>query len=272
MTPTRFPDLNRLLHDLTTSVQTALGDNFVGAYLHGSFAVGDADEDSDVDFLVAIVKPLSQEEVTALNAIHASLYGRKGYWSKHLEGSYVPVAAVRRCELNQPLWHYLDNGSRQLELSNHDNTNVVRWSLRHHGMVLAGPPVSDLVDEVLSETLKDEIRAVIRNWGDELLADAGGINNGWLQPYVVLSFCRMLHSLATGRVESKLAGVRWALTVVDRRWHDLIERAQAKRKGQFSRAAELADPEDCRTTIDFIRYSQSLASRMPLIWGARGGR
>ena len=55
MTPTRFSDLNQLLTDLTTSVRLRLGDNFVGVYLQGSFAVGDADEDSDVDFMVAIV-------------------------------------------------------------------------------------------------------------------------------------------------------------------------------------------------------------------------
>jgi predicted nucleotidyltransferase len=262
MTPTCFADLNQLLTDLTTSVQLRLGDNFVGVYLQGSFAVGDADEDSDVDFMVAIVEPLSQEEVTSLTAIHASLYEREGYWPKHLEGSYVPAAALRRYELNQPPWHYLDNGSLQFELSNHDNTNVVRWSLRNHGIVLAGTPVSELIDEVTSDMLKDEIAAVIRDWGNEiLLADHDGINNGWLQPYLVLSFCRMLHSLTTGTIESKAAGARWALTALDARWHALIERAQAKRKGQFSRGRDLADSKDCRSTIEFVRYSQELALR-----------
>jgi predicted nucleotidyltransferase len=256
MTPTCFPDLDQLLTDLTTSVRMRLGDNFVGVYLQGSFAVADADEDSDVDFMVAVVEPLSQEEVTSLTAIDASLYEREGYCS------YAPAAALRRYELNQPPWHYLDNGRLQVELSNHDNTNVVRWSLRNHGIVLAGRPVSELVEEVTSAMLKDEIGAVIRNWGNEiLLADHDGINNGWLQPYLVLSFCRMLHSLTTGTVESKAAGARWALTALDARWHGLIERAQAKRKGQFSRGRDLADSKDCRSTIEFVRYSQELALR-----------
>jgi hypothetical protein len=73
----------------------------------------------------------------------------------------------RRYELNQPPWHYLDNGSLQFELSNHDNTNVARWSLRNHGIVLAGTPVSEVVDEVTSEMLTNEIGAVIPDWGDE---------------------------------------------------------------------------------------------------------
>ena len=122
--------------------------------------------------------------------------------------------------------------------------------------------MSDLIDEVSSDELKDEIGAVIRSWGDELLlADHDGINNGWLQPYVVLSFCRMLHSLTTGTVESKTAGARWALTALDARWRGLIERAQAKRKDQFSRGRDSANPGDCRSTIEFIRYSQALALR-----------
>jgi predicted nucleotidyltransferase len=258
--PTCFSDLNHLLTDLTASVQAALRDNFTGAYLQGSFAVGDADEDSDVDFLVATVDSLSHDEVTSLNGIHTALYEREGYWPKHLEGSYAPAAALRRFEPDQPMWHYLDNGSRQLELSNHDNTNVVRWSLREHGIILAGPPSSELVDEVPIETLKREIGAVVQNWGNELLARPDSLNDAWRQPYVVLSFCRMLHSLASGRVESKLAGGRWALTALDARWRGLIERAQAKRKGQFSRVGHFADPQDYRSTIEFIRYAQLLTS------------
>lgn len=260
MNPTHFPDLNLLLTDLTAAVQAALDGNFAGAYLQGSFAIGDADEDSDVDFLVAIVDSLNDDEVTSLNEIHSALYQREGYWPKHLEGSYAPVAALRRFEPEQPKWHYLDNGSTRLELSNHDNTNVVRWTLRECGVVLTGPPASDLVDAVPAAALKREIGAVVRDWGNELLAHPDGPNNAWLQPYVVLSFCRMLHSLATGRVESKLAGARWALTTLDPRWHGLIERAHAKRKGQFGRVADLADPQDRRGTVEFIRYAQALMS------------
>ena len=42
-------------------------------------------------------------------------------------------------------------------------------------------------------------------WGEDILADEDGLDNGWRQPYVVLSYCRMLHTLQTGRVESKRA-------------------------------------------------------------------
>ena len=48
--PTPFSDLNAVLRELVTSAQAALGENFLAAYLQGSFAVGDFDADSDVDF------------------------------------------------------------------------------------------------------------------------------------------------------------------------------------------------------------------------------
>ena len=52
--PTSDPALNSVLHELVASVQTVLGDNFIAAYLQGSFAVGDWDNDSEVDFLIVI--------------------------------------------------------------------------------------------------------------------------------------------------------------------------------------------------------------------------
>jgi predicted nucleotidyltransferase len=50
--PTAFPDLNGVLAELVEGARSVLGENFCGAYLHGSFATGEADAYSDVDFMV----------------------------------------------------------------------------------------------------------------------------------------------------------------------------------------------------------------------------
>jgi predicted nucleotidyltransferase len=47
--PTQFSELNEVLDQLVGGARQALGDNFVGAYLVGSFALGDADIHSDWD-------------------------------------------------------------------------------------------------------------------------------------------------------------------------------------------------------------------------------
>ena len=57
--PTPYAELNTVLDELVTCVQAILADNFVAAYLQGSFAVGDFDKDSDVDFLI-----VTEEEIT----------------------------------------------------------------------------------------------------------------------------------------------------------------------------------------------------------------
>src|SRR3954469_8926434 len=86
--PTPYPELNRVLQDLVDSVQAVLSTNFVGAYLQGSFAVGDFDLHSDVDFIMVIEEELSDEEVHGLQGVHERIYCRDIPWAQHLEGSY----------------------------------------------------------------------------------------------------------------------------------------------------------------------------------------
>ncbi len=47
--PTAYPDLNGVLDELVRSVRKIVGDDFVGAYLQGSFATGGFDQHSDAD-------------------------------------------------------------------------------------------------------------------------------------------------------------------------------------------------------------------------------
>ena len=50
--PTPYTDLKLVLSELVARAQKLLGNLFVGAYLQGSFAIGDFDIYSDVDFLI----------------------------------------------------------------------------------------------------------------------------------------------------------------------------------------------------------------------------
>jgi predicted nucleotidyltransferase len=88
--PTVYPELNGVLDEFVASVRAILGENFCGAYLQGSFALGDADEHSDVDFIVATHHEVSDTQLAKLQAIHERLYGLESPWAQHLEGSYVP--------------------------------------------------------------------------------------------------------------------------------------------------------------------------------------
>ena len=260
MRPTRFPDLNELLAAFVAGLHDSLGANLGGAYLQGSFAVGDADEHSDVDFIVAVHEPLTPVQVEALRELHGRLYRLDVDWAQHLEGSYFPTALLRRVDPDATPLLYLDNGASELIWDAHCNTAVVRWSLREHGVVLTGPHPAELVDPVTPEELRSEVRRILPEW----LAwapeptKAGGMSR-WKQPYLVLSMCRFLHTLETGAVVSKRAAGEWALNALDPSWADLVERALAKRPDPWVRVYQPADPGLAEQTLRFVAYAVEVA-------------
>lgn len=252
--PTPYEDLNEVLRELVTSVQGALGDSFLGAYLQGSFAVGDFDSHSDVDFIVAIRNELSDSQVEALQALHARVYDLDCEWAKHLEGSYFPATLLRGSEQPVTLLWYLDHGSRSLVRSDHCNTIVVRWVLREHGITLAGPSPDTLIDLIPADALRQEIAATMRNWGQQILDEPAPYANRFYQGYLVLSYCRMLCDLVAGRTGSKREGAEWAKATLDPSWSPLIDRAWGGRPNPAVSVREPADPVDFDNTLQFVRY------------------
>ncbi len=253
--PSPFEDLNAVLRELVTSVQAALGDNFAAAYLQGSFAVGDFDEDSDVDFLVVTAAEVSETELSNLQAMHARIYDLDCSWAQHLEGSYFTKEMLRCSDtVGEPIW-YLDNCSKVLVRSKHDNTWVVRWVVWEHGITLAGPSPRTQIDPVSVDDLRREVWATMRTWAEEIFADPGQMNNRWYQSFAVISYCRMLHTLQTGVVRSKLAGAQWGTTTLDPEWSGLILRAWNERPNPSLKVRQPADPDDFKSTLAFIEYA-----------------
>lgn len=262
--PTPYPDLNAVLRDLVESAQAILAENFCGAHLQGSFAVGDADEHSDVDFIVVTADEVSDEQRAALQAMHQRLYEIEVPWAQHLEGSYVPKERFRRIDPSRTPFLYLDNGATELELDNHCNTAVVRWSLREHGVVLAGPDPKTLVDPVSPDDLRDEVRGAVVEFAEWAPGPtkAGGMSR-WKQPYLVINLCRMLHTLETGELGSKRAGGEWALGALDPEWRDLIQTALDDRADPWGRVYQPAEPQDIERTLAFVDYAlRTSASRL----------
>ena len=254
MAATPYAALNIVLEELVAGVRAILGDNFVGAYLQGSFAVGDFDENSDCDFIIVIGQDLSDEQVRALNAMHERIYGLAYGWAQHLEGSYFPGTLLRDYrQRDEPLW-YLDHGSRTLERSTHDNTVVVRWVLREHGLALAGPSPATLVDPMPVAALRQDILDRMRAFREWALADVSHIANRFYQAYAVLNYCRMLHDLHTGTVGSKRAGAAWVKATLDPAWAGLIDRAWAGRPNPALSVRQPADPQDVTRTREFMEY------------------
>lgn len=252
MGPTAYDDLNAVLAAFVDGVTDALGANFAGAYLVGSFALGAADEYSDVDFIVVTEEDLSDVELARLQALHARLYALHVPWAQHLEGSYIPRARLEHVDPERRPFLFLDNGSRELEPDNHCNTAVTRLVLRSHGITLAGPAPATLVAPVAAADLRREALRAAQEYAE--WASAGPMSR-WKQPYLVLTLCRILASLDTGDVLSKRRAGAWAIAALAPEWSGLIERALADRPDPWGRVNRPAEPALAARTLAFATYA-----------------
>jgi len=254
--PTPFPDLNFLLTGLTQGARAILGANFVGAYLHGSFAVGGADHDSHCDFLIPAHEPLTTEQETGLRALHRQIPTRPGHWSTALTGSYPALAELRSLHGRGQPWLSVEPGHQQMQWSTATNTEVVRWTLHERGITLVGPDPTTFVDPVPGVVLQQRVRALLPRFGEHL-AQRGGLETAWTQRYAVATCARMLHTLDTGQITSATAALHWAWQFLDARWRPLLAQVLTDR----------AHPRDTRprpgstaTTLEFAQYAQHLVA------------
>ncbi len=280
-----FSDLQPVLLALRDSLLSVLGENLAALYLQGSFAQGAGDTYSDVDFIAVTHNDVDAAGETALNAMHGRLHDRPETWAQHLEGSYAPRALIRRppgaedsARFARPDgWRdpgvaggqarrypflYLNNGSRILVRSEHDNTNVARWVLREHGVALYGPPAAEVIDPVEPGALAAEVRQAAASFANTLLSGETILEALHLQGFTVLFYCRVLQSLVTGRIPSKPEALRWALVELGPRWAPLIEDAWRQRseypRGRGAPGVHAAmHPSDSAVaeTLAFVRFA-----------------
>jgi predicted nucleotidyltransferase len=139
MTLTPYADLDRVVTEIAGHAADVLGDDFVGAYIEGSFALGAGDPYSDVDFIVVMKTPLVHDLEGRLRAFHRELPTRQEHWAQHVEGSYALLDDLLDPTRTGREWPFIDHGQRELTWDTHGNDMVHRWVLREHGIVVAGP-------------------------------------------------------------------------------------------------------------------------------------
>jgi hypothetical protein len=240
-----------MLDRLVAGARAVLGDDLVGAYQVGSFALGGGDGASDVDFLVVVERDPDTQQEAALRELHAHLPDLPGPWAQHLEGSYAPRHDVRRLVRPARPWLYVDNGDRRLQRSVHDNSLATRWVAREHGVVLAGPAARELVDPVSSDELRLDALEVLAGWDRALTPRTERFASAWAQQEHVLGLCRLLHRSTHGVVSTKVAAARWAVPVLEECWRPLVRAAADGRRAGWDRVRRLADAGDAAATWAF---------------------
>jgi hypothetical protein len=254
---TAYPELDAVLAEITVRAREALGGSFVGAYVEGSFALGAGDLASDVDVFVVVDGPVTDGAREGLAALHRELPARDGFWNKHVEGSYPPLADLRDPQAMGRPWLFVDHGDDTLAPAPHGNDPVHRWVLRERGLTLAGPPPASFVAPVSAEDLRGEMRRELPELRG--LLDAWlNYDIAWCQRYLVINFCRELFTLVTGTVDSKRAALDWARDALDPRWRPLLDQVIADRAA-FD-PAESPRPGSVAAAFEFAAYATDWAA------------
>ncbi|MFP4345574.1 MAG: aminoglycoside adenylyltransferase domain-containing protein [Anaerolineales bacterium] len=244
--PTPYPEVNEVLEMLLTNVQAVLGERFVGLYLYGSLAGGGFEPGrSDIDFLVVTSEALPDTTVAALGAMHARIAHHGPPWARKLEGSYLPLPALRRYD---PDGAYPSINEGVFEITGHGSDWIIqRHVLREGGASVAGPSLRPFIDPVPPEALWGAVRALLREWWAPMLEEPGRLRSAEYQAYAVLTMCRALYTLEHATMVSKARAAQWAQGALHERWSSLIQEALAWRHGQ--------DMERREEVLDFIRYT-----------------
>lgn len=257
-----YPELRGVLDAFATEVSAELADNLVGIYMTGSIAVGDFDADSDVDFLVVTKEDILEPTSKRLQAIQKKIYTMECYPAQHLEGSFISLDDLNDSQIvGKKELYYFDNGWTDIERSVHDNQWHVRWILRERGVTLIGPGPKEFVKPVPPEELRSEMKQGMleRMLEFEPCLDQPRCysNSRFGQPHIVLTFCRMLQTLQTGKVESKKSAAIWAKGVMNARWHKVIDAALTEREGvrYMVKIKQRAEQSVLEETLAFLNYA-----------------
>jgi hypothetical protein len=264
-----YPELREVLNTFVDEIKAELAGNLIGIYLVGSIASGDFDLDSDVDFLVVTNAELTEANMKSLQDIQIKIHDIDCYPAKHLEGSYISISDLNNWSVvGEKKLYYFDNGSTAYELSTHDNQWHVRWILRERGITLVGQkpetilqsiPLNEMFSEIMTTMLQ-----VLKFFQEEINRPLSFWNSRFGQSFAVLTYCRMLHTLHTGTVQSKKAGVKWAKQFVDPGWVKIIDQAWKEREGaRFGvKIGQRAELTLLYETLEFMKYAIAQIDRI----------
>jgi streptomycin 3"-adenylyltransferase len=214
--------------DVVALARAVLGDDLVGAYLHGSAVLGQLRPRSDTDVLIVSRRRLTEGERRTLVEGLMDISGRRartGGPARPIELTIVVEADVRpwryppRCEFLYGEWLRDDyeRGEVPAAAESPDLAPVISMVLLGN-RALTGPPPAAVLDPVPRDDL---VRAVVHGIPgllDDLETDTAN---------VVLTLARIWTTVATAHLRAKDAAADWALERLPAEHRPVLERARA---------------------------------------------
>jgi len=180
---TPYADVNATLADLLERVCGIAGSRFFGMYLYGSLAAGDFDPGrSDIDVLVVTDGELPETMVTDLARMHEALFVTGSKWAKKLEGTCLPLPALRVFRRDDPPRLTINEG--RVYLDRHWSDWVIQRAILR----------------VSADDLRQAVREILAEWWAPMLDHPRRLHDPGYQPFAVLSMCRALHTIKHGTI------------------------------------------------------------------------
>jgi predicted nucleotidyltransferase len=257
--PTPYADINAILLDFEAQIRSILGASYVGLYLYGSLALGDFDPiTSDIDFIVVTQGPISLELFTSLQGMHTQFDQSNSPWAGKIEAAYIPQEALNHTAATAEVYPQVEKGTGLFWAPLEIGWVFQRYSLRERGVIVAGPSPRTLIDPVSPENMYRAVAVIAGGWQEQARHDPSWME--WVQQrsnlsFVVLTLCRLLYSLETGKVASKPTAARWMKKSQFSPWERLIQCSLAGQR-DHAKASDL-DLEEMLTLLSYtVEQSQ----------------
>jgi hypothetical protein len=199
------------LREITAGLQSLLGRNLTALYLFGSLAAGTfVDSRSDLDLLAVLDNELSDAEVEELRSFHAAFAAEHPEWIERVEVGYLSRAVLRSFGRDPAGTMVAISPGEPIHRRDAGPGWVLNWhSVYTEGETLFGAPPRELGPELSADARRRAVLADLRSFQEH-------VREHWLayvpaaQGYAVVTICRALHALETGREASKEDAVAWA--------------------------------------------------------------
>lgn len=198
-------------------LEAILGGKLVGVYLYGAVAFPEAAPTGDIDFHVILEEELTDEERSALQALHDSLARRFPPLGAALDGYYLLLKDARReTPPKSQMWTGATDHSWALHCEH------IRAGRR---IVLYGPDPNEIYPPMKWSEIEcallgelDFVEKHLREYPD----------------YCILNLCRLMYSFETSKVViSKAMAAEWAYDTFPA-WRRLIDLARKSYPGQWT--------------------------------------
>jgi hypothetical protein len=192
-----------LLSRLAADLAEELGDELLSLSVHGSWVAGDFKLGrSDLDLLAVLAHDPNERTLARLTVLHKAISAEAPEWDDHVEVDYVSVDAIAGVLAGDGQEHSMVRISpgEPIHLLPAHRHYLLNWRAardQNHGIV--GPPPVDVLPPIPDELLREVVIEHARQWPAWL----GGARTPGFQAYAVLTMCRALAFLRTGRQLSK---------------------------------------------------------------------